>query len=79
MVATSLLWLHLKENQTVWGRGSVDAKFWLVSIMTTLESMIESGYTPNRSVIASWVSKEEGIFDAKIRANERSFGVRERR
>lgn len=48
-----------KENGTIFGRGSVDAKLWLVSIMSTLESMLNSGYEPKRTVIASWGFDEE--------------------
>ncbi|KDN52638.1 Zn-dependent exopeptidase [Tilletiaria anomala UBC 951] len=48
-----------KGNQTIWGRGSYDAKSWLVSIVSTLEALLEAGHVPKRTVVVSFGFDEE--------------------
>ncbi|WFD19390.1 Gly-Xaa carboxypeptidase [Malassezia caprae] len=47
------------ETQTVWGRGSVDCKLWLVSSLSSIESLLQSNFKPRRTVILSYGFDEE--------------------
>lgn len=47
------------ETQTVWGRGAVDCKLWLVSSLSAIESLLQSGFQPRRTVILSYGFDEE--------------------
>ncbi|KAN0063065.1 hypothetical protein ACQY0O_004228 [Thecaphora frezii] len=64
--ATARDWVHPpfsgyidRENQTVWGRGSTDCKSWLISIMSTVEAMLERGFEPKRTILFSFGFDEE--------------------
>lgn len=46
-------------NQTVWGRGAIDCKLLLTSILSAVESLLESNFTPQRTVILSFGQDEE--------------------
>ncbi|EPQ28753.1 uncharacterized protein PFL1_03556 [Pseudozyma flocculosa PF-1] len=48
-----------RDNQTVWGRGATDCKSWLVSIMSTVEAMLERGFEPKRTILFSFGFDEE--------------------
>ncbi|TKY87705.1 hypothetical protein EX895_003286 [Sporisorium graminicola] len=43
----------------VWGRGSGDCKASIVSILATLESLLKSGFKPQRTVVCSFGFDEE--------------------
>lgn len=43
----------------VWGRGAGDCKTTIVSILATFESLLKSGYTPQRTIVASFGFDEE--------------------
>lgn len=47
------------DTQTVWGRGAVDCKLWLVSSLSSIESLLQSGFKPRRTVILSYGFDEE--------------------
>ena len=47
------------EHQTVWGRGSFDCKSVLISTLTAVERLLESGFRPSRTVILSFGYDEE--------------------
>lgn len=46
-------------NGSVWGRGSVDAKSWLISILSGLETLIDSRFEPERTILVSFGYDEE--------------------
>ena len=66
------------ENQTIWGRGSVDCKLWLVSTISAVETLVKSDFKPKRTIILSIGHDEES--DGKHGAQhlsaelERRFG-----
>src|SRR6185312_5593706 len=43
----------------VWGRGTIDDKGTLVSLMETAEALITTGFTPKRTVYFGFGSDEE--------------------
>jgi Gly-Xaa carboxypeptidase len=49
------------ENGTVWGRGSHDAKAWVIGIMSTLEALLdpEAEFSPARTIIVAFGFDEE--------------------
>ena len=47
------------ENQTVWGRGAVDCKLWLLGTMSAVESLLESGWEPRRTILLAYGFDEE--------------------
>lgn len=47
------------ELGLVWGRGAGDCKASLISILATLESLLKSNYTPERTVVCSFGFDEE--------------------
>lgn len=47
------------KNQTVWGRGALDCKLWLLSSITAVESLLKSGWTPRRTILLSYGFDEE--------------------
>lgn len=47
------------ENQTVWGRGSIDCKLWLVSTISAVETLVTSDFKPKRTIILSFGYDEE--------------------
>ncbi|PWN46668.1 Zn-dependent exopeptidase, partial [Violaceomyces palustris] len=48
-----------REKRVVWGRGSTDAKAWLVSILSSVEDLLAKGFQPNRTVLLSFGFDEE--------------------
>ena len=51
-------------GQRIWGRGSNDDKSGLVGVMSSIESLLENGFKPTRSVVLSFGFDEEasGIY-----------------
>jgi Gly-Xaa carboxypeptidase len=47
------------DGERIWGRGSSDDKSGLIGILATLETLIEHGYKPARSIILSFGFDEE--------------------
>ncbi|ORY32180.1 putative carboxypeptidase s precursor [Naematelia encephala] len=47
------------DGTYVWGRGSSDTKSSLIAVLSALEHLLASGYTPKRTVIAGFGSDEE--------------------
>ncbi len=58
---------HIDEHGVVWGRGTFDAKSWLVSISSTIEAFLEAGHVPTRTVVVSFGFMEEasGLWSAQ--------------
>ncbi|EOM77864.1 M20/M25/M40 family metallo-hydrolase [Rhodococcus rhodnii] len=56
------------EGLCVWGRGTLDDKGSAVAILTAVETLLESGYTPARDVWLSFGCNEEVSGDAAPRA-----------
>lgn len=45
----------------VWGRGALDMKFGLITILEAVEEMLEAGFTPSRDIyIISTCDEEAG-------------------
>lgn len=55
------------EHQAIWGRGSYDAKSWLVASLSAVESLVKAGWKPRRTVLLSYGYDEEssGPYGAK--------------
>ena len=51
-------------GQRIWGRGSNDDKSGLVGVMSSIESLLENGFKPTRTVVLSFGFDEEanGIY-----------------
>ncbi|KAF8998623.1 carboxypeptidase S [Hymenopellis radicata] len=47
------------DGTRIWGRGSSDDKSGLIGIMTTLETLIEKGFKPTRTIVLSFGFDEE--------------------
>jgi len=47
------------EKGSVWGRGSCDCKSQLMGILTALESLLQAGFEPERTIILSFGYDEE--------------------
>lgn len=47
------------ENQTVWGRGSLDCKLWLVASLSAVETLVQAHFQPKRTIILSYGFDEE--------------------
>ncbi|GAA5905525.1 M20 family metallopeptidase [Sporobolomyces salmoneus] len=63
---------HLDSDGWIWGRGGADCKNTLTAIFTTFDKLLSEGYTPDRTIIASFGYDEEigGARSAKYLANE---------
>ncbi|CAK5273408.1 unnamed protein product [Mycena citricolor] len=48
------------DGKSVWGRGSSDDKSGVIGIMTTIETLLEHGFVPRRSIVLSFGFDEEG-------------------
>lgn len=46
-------------NDTIWGRGTIDDKGCVVSIMESVEHLLKSGFTPERTIYLSFGHDEE--------------------
>ncbi|GMM38297.1 Gly-Xaa carboxypeptidase [Saccharomycopsis crataegensis] len=55
------------DGEYVWGRGSSDCKNLLIGLMESMELLIETGYSPKRTVILAFGYDEEasGVIGAK--------------
>ncbi len=51
-------------NGFVWGRGALDNKGALISIMTAAETLISEGFTPERTIYLSFAHDEEVTHNA---------------
>ncbi|KAJ6518628.1 hypothetical protein C8R45DRAFT_1011 [Mycena sanguinolenta] len=47
------------DGEYIWGRGSSDDKSGLIGIMTAIETMIEQGFAPTRTVVLAYGFDEE--------------------
>ncbi|CAK5263189.1 unnamed protein product [Mycena citricolor] len=47
------------DGESVWGRGSSDDKSGVIGIMTTIETLLEHGFVPRRSIVLSFGFDEE--------------------
>ena len=62
--------LGLIENETLWGRGSIDTKVTLNAILSAAESLIEDGFVPQRDIYFAFGGDEEiNGYGAKMIAN----------
>ncbi|MBO6577211.1 MAG: M20/M25/M40 family metallo-hydrolase [Rhodothermales bacterium] len=57
-------WTHpgfsgYRDGHTIWGRGTLDDKGSLVAILETVESLVQSGFTPARTVHLAFGHDEE--------------------
>ncbi|KAF8217538.1 carboxypeptidase S [Mycena galopus ATCC 62051] len=48
------------DGTNIWGRGSSDDKSGVIGIMTTIETLLEAGFAPARTVVLSFGFDEEG-------------------
>ncbi|KAF8217549.1 carboxypeptidase S [Mycena galopus ATCC 62051] len=48
------------DGTNIWGRGSTDDKSGVIGIMTTIETLLEAGFVPARTVVLSFGFDEEG-------------------
>ncbi|KAI6104447.1 hypothetical protein EDD16DRAFT_1714744 [Pisolithus croceorrhizus] len=76
-------WIHPPfsghfDGTYIWGRGSCDDKSGLIGIMTAIESLLEIGYEPTRTVVLAFGFDEEsgGTYGAQTLATklEAMFG-----
>ncbi|KAG2121218.1 hypothetical protein BD769DRAFT_1671694 [Suillus cothurnatus] len=49
------------DGESLWGRGSCDDKSGLIGIMSAIESMLESGFKPTRTVVIASGFDEEHV------------------
>jgi Gly-Xaa carboxypeptidase len=47
------------DGERIWGRGSSDDKSGLIGIMITIETLLEKGFKPTRSIVLSFGFDEE--------------------
>ncbi len=52
----------IADNQ-VWGRGALDIKFQVVTLLDTVEHLLQQGFTPNRTVYIAFGHNEEVLGD----------------
>ena len=67
------------RNDTIWGRGSIDDKISAISLMEAVETLLEEGYRPERTLYLALGHDEEigGSLGAKtIATHLRDQGVR---
>ncbi|KAH7909068.1 hypothetical protein BJ138DRAFT_1181272 [Hygrophoropsis aurantiaca] len=61
---TAEAWLHSPfsgyfDGEKVWGRGSLDDKSGLIGIMSSIETLLENGFQPRRTVVVASGFDEE--------------------
>ena len=56
------------ENDTLWGRGTIDDKIGVIGLLEATERLLEAGYQPQRSLYLSFGHDEEigGLQGAKV-------------
>lgn len=47
------------DNDRVWGRGTLDIKFQVITILDSVEHLLSQGFTPNRTVYIAFGHDEE--------------------
>ncbi|KAF7330176.1 hypothetical protein MVEN_02454500 [Mycena venus] len=47
------------DGHRIWGRGSADDKIGLIGILTAIETLLENGFTPTRTIVAAFGFDEE--------------------
>ncbi|KAK0238696.1 hypothetical protein EDD85DRAFT_827812 [Armillaria nabsnona] len=64
-------WIHPPysgyfDGELIWGRGSSDDKSGLIGVMSTIETLLEKGFKPSRTVILAFGFDEEasGVYGA---------------
>lgn len=70
---------HVDEDrQVIWGRGSLDAKSWMIASMSAIDTLAAAGWKPQRTILLSFGFDEEsgGIYGARHLAKfiERRYG-----
>lgn len=50
---------HLTPHSYVWGRGALDVKFSVAAILEAVAALLQSGFSPKRTIIISFGSDEE--------------------
>jgi acetylornithine deacetylase/succinyl-diaminopimelate desuccinylase-like protein len=55
---------YMYLGKRLWGRGSMDDKSGLIGIMSSIESLLENGFVPTRTVVMAFGFDEEasGIY-----------------
>ncbi|KDN40015.1 carboxypeptidase S [Tilletiaria anomala UBC 951] len=48
-----------EQNGLIWGRGAADTKSTIISILSSVQSLLESDFTPNRTLVVSFGFDEE--------------------
>ena len=56
------------ENDTLWGRGTIDDKIGVIGLLEAAERLLKAGYQPQRSLYLSFGHDEEieGLKGAKV-------------
>jgi Gly-Xaa carboxypeptidase len=57
------------DGDYIWGRGSIDDKSGLMSIMIAMETLLEQGFRPQRTVVLSFGFDEEASGGLGAREN----------
>lgn len=57
-------WIHgsfsgFYDGKYIWGRGTIDDKGVLISIMSSIETLLDSGFQPERSIVLAFGFDEE--------------------
>jgi carboxypeptidase PM20D1 len=52
------------ENGVIWGRGAIDTKVTLASILEAVEKLVKEGYAPARDIYLSFSNNEETAGDS---------------
>ena len=66
------------DGEFIWGRGSVDMKNHLISVMEAVEELIEEGFTPTRTVYLCFGHNEEIVAGNNNGANAIMTTLKER-
>ena len=52
-------WEGYNDGEYIWGRGAIDMKNQLIAVMESVETLLEEGFTPRRSVYLCFGHNEE--------------------
>lgn len=68
-------WTHpafdgFNDGEFIWGRGALDMKNHLISLMETVEALLEEGYSPKRTVYLCFGHNEEIVAGTNNGAHE---------